>query len=56
MPRRKSWLAILANFLEAHCALGLFFKRKSQVHGGHGVTSVGLPVMVILAVIAVRVS
>ena len=40
MPRRKSWLAILANFLEAHCALGLFFKRKSQVHGGHGVASV----------------
>jgi hypothetical protein len=42
--RRKSWLAILANFLEAHCALGLFFKRKSQIHRGLGVTSVGLAV------------
>jgi len=47
MPRRKSWLAILANFLEERCALGFLFKRKSQVHRGHGLTSMQLAVMAI---------
>jgi len=46
--RRESWLAILANFLKAHRALGLFFRRKSQVHRAHGdVTSAGLRVTII---------
>ena len=39
MLGRERWLAILANFLKAHRALGLFLERKSQVHRGHGYLS-----------------